>query len=244
MNCEPKGDALVVLFARERLGCKPPAHAYGVWKTSVEFGQQESPLTWPSRGSHRIQRMAAPVSLPFSAPRRPAPLPAAPTYKRCQAPRQASPTPFPGYHSPHGTHTPPQLPRAHDRRPELRHPSGLQVHRRLAPQRRDAGPSSMPTPSPRRAQPLLLGRPEQHPVQLLEDTRRRTGLAAHYVGEMSGTDSRPPGYLVLTDPMSIHTAPECLLVSAGSLRKSDRRLGLQDCLDTRLDLDSHPPAAP
>ena len=118
MNCEPKGDALVVLFARERLGCKPPAHAYGVWKTSVEFGQQESPLTWPSRGSHPLNTVAAPVSLPSSAPRRPAPLPAASTCRSSPVLLRASPTPDPGCRSRHDTHTPPLRPRVPCRRPE------------------------------------------------------------------------------------------------------------------------------
>ena len=46
-------------------------------KGSGNSGQQKSPHTWPSRGSHRIQTMAAPFRVPLSGPRRPAPRTAA-----------------------------------------------------------------------------------------------------------------------------------------------------------------------
>ena len=90
---------------------------------------------------------------------------------------------------------------------------------------------------------LLFLRPlEQDPMQLLQNTRRRTGFPGHDHRKMTGADTGPSSNLVLTKPMSIPPTPRSFTIDAGTLRRRDLRGSLQRRRDPRMDLHAHVPA--
>ena len=79
--------------------------------------------------------------------------------------------------------------------------------------------------------------------------RRSTGpdgvaLAVHDLGEIGDTDARPPGHLILAEPVGIHSLPQGLRIHRGKLGGLNLDGSIQRGFHLLLEIWAHVPLAP